>query len=413
MEYKLNNNIYIEELDDVLSRIEDLVSQEINPTECIEHMRNSENQYYFDNKLNQKEADYNSIAYLWLDTGYVDRNTNPIFISLLNNRDYYSGKFVGNPKFLSNCAQGYYYYNSEEIADNTKKLESKYRKKSAKGLIKHFNCSNEAFIDCKIESISIVNDALLEKNLASEIYDNLVFSTFSSVEGLERYLKICGVRIWDLVQSTQRSFYIQNSNATKLVINTGLMNRIAEDVYVIFDVHLGKKIYLARELVKSKGDLIRNGFTKEDAINVNQLLPISFFDEDESRLLVADYDDFDLSYDKLDHVLHERRERFPSNIQDMSDSEIVNKIILNLQFDLKILKRDPFFAKASYSGNENHKGVSWMLPLYLNSDCGCGKPELVMVIVKCGEFYEVKTVLQYDKCIEDRAVAINLYKYMW
>ncbi len=413
MDYQLRKHMYIEEPEEVIGRMENITSHNINMEELIEHISLDENHWYLDNKLNLKSADDINIAYLWLDTGYVDKYNNPLFISLINNHGCYSGKYVGNPRILSQCAKNYFYYNADDITENTKILERKYRKESANGTIKHFNCDNEVFADNDVDEINNSDIEVDVNYLATELYDKLVYKTFCSVEGLERYLKICGVRIWDLVRASQNEYYIQNKNKTKIVINTGLMNNISEDVFMIYDIHLGKGVYRAREIVKSKSDMINSGFSKEDTIMVKQLSPISFFDEGQSRLLVANYDDFDLSYDKLDHVLHERRERFPSNIQDMSDSEIVNKIILNLQFDLKILKRDPFFAKASYSGNENHKGVSWMLPLYLNSDCGCGKPELVMVIVKCGEFYEVKTVLQYDKCIEDRAVAINLYKYMW
>lgn len=409
MEYKLNDNIYLDDINDVISRVERLSGNEILESELIEHIKNPSHYWYFDSKLNVKDStDIQNIIYLWIDTGYVDRNFNPIFISLLNKCGTFSGKYVGHTSFLSKVAKSFFDQNSHDIENNIKKFINKYNAKSSKGSISHINCSSEVF--------SLSSDRqkdTIEVSLADNLYKDLLYPTFRTSQGLDRYLKICGSRMWDLVNEKKSQYYIYNKDKTEIIINSGLINKYTEDVFIIYSIHLGIKSFKPVEVVQGKNNMLMHNFTKEQTTQMKSLSPINFFNDNQSRFLEAKYDDFDLNYANLNHVLNERRMRFPENIQALSDAEIVNKINMNLEFGLKILHRDPFFAKASYSGNIKHKGIAWMLPLYLNSVYGTGNPELVMLIVKVGDFYEIKTVLNYDENIEDRAIATNLYKYMW
>ena len=41
------------------------------------------------------------------------------------------------------------------------------------------------------------------------------------------------------------------------------------------------------------------------------------------------------------------------------------------------------------------------------------EPELVLVIVKNGQFYEIKTILPYDEFVKDKLTALSLYGRLW
>lgn len=53
------------------------------------------------------------------------------------------------------------------------------------------------------------------------------------------------------------------------------------------------------------------------------------------------------------------------------------------------------------------------MPLYINNKIN-QKPEMVLVIRKVREFYEIKTVLTYDDSeTKDKITAMYLYRNVW
>ena len=72
--------------------------------------------------------------------------------------------------------------------------------------------------------------------------------------------------------------------------------------------------------------------------------------------------------------------------------------------------RDHSYAKLTYSGKDGQ--VSWMLPLHIKYDF-TKEPELVLVIRKVDDYYEVKTILPYDDALKDRITAMELYGKLW
>ena len=109
-------------------------------------------------------------------------------------------------------------------------------------------------------------------------------------------------------------------------------------------------------------------------------------------------------------MIEERKDRFPENIRAMSDASIAVKIKSALELGLKLQKRDGSYAKPGYSGAS--KTISWMLPLHINRDLN-DTPELVLVLRKVDQFYEVKTILPYDDELKDKLIDLSLYGRSW
>jgi hypothetical protein len=53
-----------------------------------------------------------------------------------------------------------------------------------------------------------------------------------------------------------------------------------------------------------------------------------------------------------------------------------------------------------------------MMPLHINKEL-TEEPELVLVIRKNGDFYEIKTIISYDDNMKDRITALSLYNGLW
>ncbi len=54
--------------------------------------------------------------------------------------------------------------------------------------------------------------------------------------------------------------------------------------------------------------------------------------------------------------------------------------------------------------------MEWALPLKIFSN---EEPELILIIRKCGDFFAVKTVLQYDEQVKDRIRSSSMYQSDW
>ena len=121
-------------------------------------------------------------------------------------------------------------------------------------------------------------------------------------------------------------------------------------------------------------------------------------------------EDFDINQNCLIHIIQERRERFPESIRSQSDSKIAGQIMNALERGIKMQRRDRSFAKASYSGKSGT--ISWFMPLHIDAPLS-EDPELVMVVRRSGDFYEIKTILSYDDELKDRITALSLYSKLW
>ena len=55
---------------------------------------------------------------------------------------------------------------------------------------------------------------------------------------------------------------------------------------------------------------------------------------------------------------------------------------------------------------------SWFMPLHIDAPLS-EDPELVMVVRRSGDFYEIKTILSYDDELKDRITALSLYSKLW
>jgi hypothetical protein len=244
------------------------------------------------------------------------------------------------------------------------------------------------------------------KEITNSVIELLLINNWKTTNGLDRYLKVIGCRLQQLVDQKKSSYYILN-NIKSAVVNTGLLNKFGADIYIMYRYHVTGNVYVAYKIIESKTDYLENGFTKEQ-ISQN-VLPINFFDEGE-EMFVATLEDFDVNHRSLMHIIEDRRDRFPENVRNLSANTIATKINNALDLGLRMQKRDRNYAKPSYSSK--NKTISWMLPLRINREL-TEEPELVLVIRKSKEFFEIKTIIPYDDDMKDKITALSLYNGLW
>lgn len=434
MDICISERFIIENTEDLEERLKSILNNNsVTLTESIEFIKSEISTiFYFDNKLNLKQDIDKDVVYAWLDTGYCNQTNEPIFISLVKKEDgRFIGNYIGTSRTLASSTINYFPNNRKFIYNNQSRFKAKYEKRISKRTMKHIEIPEDSVtniepiqtpttdisnkiravgLDITNTQIEIHNEIIpqIPKTITpvtEEIFNQLLVQNWKSIEGLDRYIKIIGCRIQQLIDQKNEQYYIMN-RLGYVVINTGLLNLFGADILVYYRINKKYNIYEAYEVVYGKTDYIKNDFTKEQASK--ELDPINFFNDDD--IFSIDIDDFDINYRNLLHIIDERRDRFPDNIQALPTNIIATRLRNALTQGLKIQQRDKNYVKAHYSTKT--RSISWIMPFHLNTDL-LEEPELVLIIRKNHEFYEVKTILPYDDEMKDRITSLSLYSKLW
>lgn len=424
MDREVKENYIINDIENVKTFIENLTEYEIDVEEMIGFIKTEKwTEFCFSSILQIREPKDKDAAYVWLDTGYITPKGDTIFISLKkaskNEEPYYfyAGYYVGIAGYLAKGICDHNQSQAGTIKQNFERFKNKYQKKLEQRTKKHLGSNNS-----NIEKISNPDNGkeikstiptIIENNtaLVDDIYDKLLFPMWNSKNGLERYIKILGRRITQLVNDNftirETDFYVMNG-IKSVIVNSGLINTMGLDYMIQYRYHVGQKMYVAYNLIESKREYIENKYTKEQAMK--KLKPIMFFDDSSQEILNATMDNFDISQKSLLHIIKERKERFPDEIRDEDPELIARYLFSAVEREIKILQRDPSYIKPTYSGETGT--ISWYMPFHIKRKF-TEEPELVIVIRKVDEFYEIKTILPYDDEIKDRITALALYSKIW
>lgn len=238
--------------------------------------------------------------------------------------------------------------------------------------------------------------------ITDQVQEMLMFNNWKTQYGLDRYLKVCGARLLQLIENNSKEYYLYDGGEYA-VINTGLLDRFGRDILVTYKATgRGDYKFSPLEVVESKQRIIKRGFSKADANK--ELKPIQFFDEGKSHVFYGDMEDFDISNKALMHIIDARRERFPDAKE--SDSYLAQKVIDAIERGVKMQQRDSSYIKATYSAKQ--KAVAWVFPLHIDKPL-TEAPELAVIVRENDEFYGLCTIIKYDDNLRDRLTCMALY----
>ena len=434
MEYLITQDMIISDDSRIIDSLKYMGFSEISLDEIRKFILNEENtKFYIDKNLSLKNENDKDITYVWLDTGCRKESGDTMFISLINKHGYFEGNFVGTPWQLSKKMKERYPNNQKQIENNLERFKLKYEKRISKREKKYIYLAEDGVVNENKKEKIVEHEGDISQQLqglgfdiskdnenkegnaisipsvispvSEEVYGQLLFNNWNSLEGLDRYIKVIGCRLVQLIEQNKSDYYILNK-IKSAIVNTGLMNHFGVDLMIMYRFNVKYNTYDAYKIIYGKSDYIKNDFSREQT---EQLIkPISFFDEED--VFEASLNDFDINYHNLAHIIQERRDRFPEEIREISDHQMTQSIQNALERGIKMQHRDKSYVKATYSA-KNGK-ISWLMPFHITADF-TSEPELVLVIRKNGEFYEIKTILPYDNEMKDKITALSLYSSLW
>ena len=339
-----------EKLIDNFERISGLSAEEIAEKMESHFAMISNVAEYFDSE--GTECLKTGAEYIWVSSGVESADGHPLYIGFLKSkkaeRDAYDYEYY--------C----YYISSREL------LEKNFEKFKEELPVKESG----------------------EDSFFSQIYEMLlvksIWGSLPNYQILREFFNLCESKIRNDDRFDRQEAYCKyNADRTKLAYNTGLITNYAGDIIIIADVSESGTIF-NRRIAKSKTQLKQEGFSETD------ICPISFYKDRKDLIFTATTDDFDLdNFEKIRHIVEQRRERFPEDAAKFTDNELVNKIRASLEFDLKMTARNPYWASPFYNIKQDE--IQYFLPLFTGSLDE--KPSLALVIGKGEHYFELRTVL--------------------
>ena len=417
MEYNILPNMTISDTSQFITAMQNQ-SQQVITEEDLDKIKqyvsdNKDTVFYFGNDLVEKYSpEYADKAII--DTGILNQKSQHLFLSLLKEGSTeFRGYFVqtihaffkhGKSHFMGKESTFKQRYNSfsekyrkiaEDKKDKILQFETIILKEEPDPYKKEEKPKDDNYYN-KMNELTIPLKQLLNKN------------EWALDEGLDRHIKVIGDRIKIAIKENLTNYFVMN-DLKDVIVNTGLMDKFGNYILIMYRMNHTYDNYRPYIIIDSKQDYIDNGFTKIQASI--PLVPIPNIIAEEIRNgISSDFDDYDLSFNSLKHIIIDRIERFPSQCSILSERDIAEKIRTALKDGVEKLKMDGGYAKPIYS-TDTHE-ICWVFPLKIFAKAN-QEPELVLVVRKDREFYSLKTVLPYDEEIKDRIRSAKLYQSEW
>lgn len=147
--FRIDNNILIDDVELVLECLSEHMDRTLTDIEIIGKFVNDEKatKFYLDGKMNSRMESTSDSVYLWIDSGFLDKRGNPLFISLLKQGSEYIGHYVGTIHSLSQYIINYFPRNGKQIKTNRGTFLGKYNQKIAGRTVKHIENEQEYLVE--------------------------------------------------------------------------------------------------------------------------------------------------------------------------------------------------------------------------------------------------------------------------
>lgn len=234
---------------------------------------------------------------------------------------------------------------------------------------------------------TVLHDGFLESVYELLYMKESWLNSSGSLHRLGKYFNYLAIKIF---QDDSRTVYMKfNRKHDKVVFNSRLLNKYGN--YIIVCCIIDQGTFSHFRVINSVDDLIRLEF-EASTLDVP---PISFFKSIDEVVFKGTIDDFDrYNLHRLNHVIEERRDRLPKDMQKLSPIDINMKLMASVDMALKVAQTDYKFIVPKY--NPEKRSIDFLLPVYTSFD-GESKPECALVIDKNEHGkWEIRTVIDIE-----------------
>ena len=375
----IKNNYEISFLDKERDIIQYLIRLSDDPGITLDNVLNyiqkAQNTLYFIDRNLYSYPDNSSdqIEWMLMETGLKSAiSGDPLFISLIKQRNsgIYEGYFVGDPQRLFGNMANFLGKNTEEGNKAAKRFLDKLEGKT---------------LPVKKEQASEPSKKFFNKVTEDSPFDDEFECDY--------FLHMAGLRIGDIKKNGEEQNEVIFKGSTSAIINTGFQDDYGFDILVCYKGSVDNKWH-PYAMIESKGDAMRQGFSKEQANT--KLEPLSFGKTKELPDGLTE-DDFDLPAKTVAHIIEDRIYRLPETIRHWTKKDL--GLTLKESFEESVKEALSGHRKASplYSGNGK---ISFAFPATIGKS---EKTEFAFIVYE-DDFgvYTARTILNMDRKLELR-----------
>ncbi len=340
---------------------------------------------YLDEKLielfdEHRETD---AQYMWVDTGYK-AGKYCLYASFYRTPLGWAGAYIGTEDRL-----------------REKLNRHSYRPTS---LILNSDSKEDGEIENRRNYVTDEEYENLNKNkFCVELYKRLLIKEHwaKSKRGtnrLTKYLEAVTGKVQHNIKNNIVDGYILSNDGAKVLVNTGLIDEFMNDIYVCFEI--ADKKFVNPSIIENKIDIVRKGFDRERIKSMPK--PVKFYNKPEELLFHASIEDFDIEDGRrLNHVINERRQRFPDKFSKMGADILGVKLKSAIEKAVRLSERDYKYVVPMYNTSEDC--IQFLMPLHIERSIE-EPPELVLVVAQIEGFFTVMTILNPDDAYDNARV---------
>lgn len=185
---------------------------------------------------------------------------------------------------------------------------------------------------------------------------------------------------------------VYSQDGKYLVFNTNLLDKFFHDILILVDVRTqkdGSQLLMNPRRVRKELELRKLGFARD----IRPEQP-RFFDKVEEVIYQPTWT-IDKDFDKFTHIIEERRQRFPLELQSASSDELGRKLDEAITFAVAIAQRNYKFVVPMYRPQTGK--IQLLMPIYLKGTYS-SKPDFALILTpdKENEYYTPETILPLD-----------------
>lgn len=177
-----------------------------------------------------------------------------------------------------------------------------------------------------------------------------------------------------------------------MVFNTNLLDKFFHEILIVVEVRKqkdGSTLLMSPRRVRKELELRKLGFAR----GIRPEQP-RFFKKVEEVIYQPTWA-IDKDFDKFTHIIEERRERFPVDMQTASSDELGRKLDDAITFAVAIAQRNYKFIVPMYRPQTGK--IQLLMPIYLKGTYS-SKPDFALILTpdKENEYYTPETILPLD-----------------
>ena len=191
---------------------------------------------------------------------------------------------------------------------------------------------------------------------------------------------------------------IFNENNSKVWFNTNLINIYGREMFLVGTLlEISNKIYIGEiKISPSKLEMRQMGFKSSENPK-----PPEFFKDINEIFFHWDWD-IDLDMIKSEHIIGDRKERFPEKYQNMTTDSLGRILDSAIELAKNIAQRNYKFIVPMYYPTANPPRIQLLMPIFLEASYS-SKPDFALVLTPHAEerLYTPETILGLDEVYQD------------